>query len=58
MNEFCPRCNSMKSMDSFAAEREEADNQGKRVKVVTTSYYCSDCHTFVCSEDEAISERD
>jgi hypothetical protein len=52
MIEFCPGCNAMKAMDWSETEREEPDDQGKPVKIITKSYYCSVCHTFVCSEDE------
>ena len=51
MIEFCPRCSDMKTMDWSETKREEPDDQGKPVKIITRSYYCSDCHTFVCSED-------
>ena len=52
MNEFCPRCNALKSMDSILTERDNYDSEDKPVKEITTNYYCSDCHSFVCSENK------
>ena len=57
MNEFCPRCNALKSMDSILIERDDFDREGKPLKETTTNYYCSDCHSFVCSDSEIVSEK-
>ena len=55
---FCPRCNSLKSMDLNSIERDDKDGEGKPIKVITTNYHCSDCHSFVCSEEEIVSEKE
>jgi len=57
MNEFCPRCNALESMDSIIIQRDDYDSEGKPVKEITTNYYCSNCHSFVCSANEIVSEQ-
>lgn len=54
INDFCPKCNSLRNMTSTTTESNEKDNEGKLFKIVTTSYYCSVCHTFVKSEDKKV----
>ena len=54
INEFCQKCNTLTRMNSTIAESSEKDNEGKLFKVITTSYNCNMCHTFVKSEDKKI----
>lgn len=53
-NDFCPKCNALTSMNLTTTESVEKDNEGKKFKVVTTSYTCNKCHAFVKSEDKKI----
>jgi len=53
-NVFCPKCNALKNMISTTTESNEEDSKGKLYKVITISYNCNTCHTFVKSEDERI----
>lgn len=54
VNEFCPKCGTLTSMNVSTIENREKDNEGKTFKVKTTNYNCNMCHTFVRSEDEKI----
>lgn len=45
-NKFCPKCHALTSMMVTTSESD---------KVVTRSYHCSVCHTFVRSENKKIS---
>lgn len=54
INDFCPKCNILTSMISTTTESTEKDNEGNVFKVITTSYNCNLCHTFVKSEDKKI----
>jgi hypothetical protein len=54
VNDFCPKCNSLTGMNLYTIESNEKDIEGKLFKVVTTSYNCNMCHTFVKSKDNKI----
>lgn len=54
INDFCPKCNALTNMNSAITENSEKDNEGKIFKIITTSYSCNTCHTFVKSEDKKI----
>lgn len=58
INDFCPKCNALTSMTSTTTESIEKDNEGKAFKVITTSYNCNMCNTFVKSEDKKTSLND
>lgn len=53
-NDFCPKCNALESMNLVTTESIEKDKDGKSFKVITTSYNCNKCNTFVKSEDKKI----
>lgn len=54
INDFCPKCNALTSMNLTTTESIEKDKESKIFKVITTSYNCNMCHTFVKSEDKKI----
>jgi len=54
INDFCPKCNALTSMNLTTTKSTEKDKEGKIFKVITTSYNCNMCHTFVKSEDKKI----
>lgn len=51
INEFCSKCNSLTDMTKTKSERTEKNSKGKDMKILTNSYHCASCHTFVRSED-------
>lgn len=54
INEYCPKCHELTSMMMTAEEKEEKDDNGNVVKIITNSYHCNKCNTFVRSEDNNI----
>ena len=50
-SELCPKCNAPRNMLTTASSREEVDSEGKTKRIVTTSYQCEVCGSFVRSED-------
>jgi ribosomal protein S27AE len=56
VNEFCPRCQSPQNMEVTISQREEVDSEGNSRKIVTKSYDCENCGSFVRSEDIEVVE--
>jgi uncharacterized protein YjiK len=54
INEFCPKCSALKSVTSSTTEIIEKNDEGNLVKIITVSFHCNDCHTFVRSEDKQV----
>lgn len=54
INEYCPKCHELTSMIMTTIEKEEKDDNGKELKIITSSYHCNKCNTFVRSEDKKI----
>ena len=54
-NEFCPRCNTLTDMNISEIERDEKTEEEEIYKIVTTSFHCNKCNTFVRSEDKKVS---
>lgn len=54
INDFCPRCNALTTMTSNVTHSNEKDSEGKHFKIVSTSYYCNICHTFVKSDNNKL----
>lgn len=50
-SELCPKCAAPRSMSETTSRREEIGPDGETIKIVTTSYHCQTCGTFVRSED-------
>ena len=57
VNEFCPRCQALRGMTVSTSRREEIDSEGKVKKILTKSYHCETCHSFVRSEDTEVGEE-
>jgi ribosomal protein L44E len=55
INDFCPKCKALTNMSLTTTESVEKDKEGKISKVITTSYNCNMCNTFVKSEDKKIT---
>ena len=54
INDYCSKCNALTSMTLTRTERNEENDEGKIFKVVTSSYHCNMCNSFVRSEDKRI----
>lgn len=50
-NEYCPKCHELTNMIVTTIEKEDSN---KGVKIITNSYLCNKCNTFVRSEDKKI----
>jgi hypothetical protein len=49
---LCPKCTVPQPMNVSTLKREEAGPDGKRRTILTTSYHCAICFSFVQSEDK------
>jgi hypothetical protein len=56
VSEFCPRCQSLQTMEVIVSQREEVDSEGNWRKVVTKSYHCVGCRSTLRSEDIEVVE--
>ncbi|AJH00767.1 hypothetical protein [Clostridium beijerinckii] len=54
VNEYCPKCHALEIMNVNTVERNEEDEKGNLFKIITNSYNCNTCNTFVRSEDQKI----
>lgn len=55
-SEFCPRCQSLQTMEVTISQREEVDSEGNRRTIVTKSYHCVNCGSTLRSEDIGVFE--
>lgn len=53
-NQLCPHCNVLRDMVVSTHEKEDKYEDGKLYKVITYSYHCSLCNTFVYSTDTKV----
>lgn len=53
-NDFCPKCNALRNVMSNTSESIEKNADGETFKVITTSFSCNTCHSFVKSETKKI----
>jgi hypothetical protein len=51
-SELCPKCGAMRNLAISTSSREEAGADGEIKKIVTTSYHCEACNSFVRSQDQ------
>lgn len=49
--EWCPKCQVIQNMSISNTENIEKDENDKDVKVTIKSYQCSECHSFIRSEE-------
>lgn len=52
INEYCHRCCEITSMTANITEKEEKNNNGEKIKILTTSYQCNKCNIFIKSDDK------
>ena len=53
---FCPRCVAPQLMNRSTTEQEVTGPGGEPIKLVTETYHCAICYSFVRSE--SVHERD
>jgi hypothetical protein len=58
LTEFCPKCQKTQNINGVASTRSENDADGNTKHIVTTSYHCEWCNTFVRSEEHETEEKD
>ena len=52
---FCPRCQAGRNMTESLTRWEAIDEDDNKTAMVTRSYTCETCSTFVRSEDERLT---
>lgn len=55
--DICPKCGILRDMIESTCEREETNNNGDVVKIITKSFHCSFCNCFVNSEDIIVPKK-
>ena len=48
---FCPHCRAERNMQVSVTRRKVTDAEGNTCEVLTRTYHCEVCNTFVRSED-------
>jgi len=49
--EFCPRCGAVGNMEVTVSRRQAKAPDGTVKEIVTKTFHCEACHSFVRSED-------
>ena len=57
VNELCPKCQTLRTMTVTISRREEVDSEGNKQEIVTRSFHCETCRSFVRSEDIEVEEE-
>ena len=52
---FCPRCQTARNMAESLTRWEAIDEEDNKTAMVTRSYTCETCSTFVRSEDDKLT---
>ena len=52
---FCPRCQTGRNMTEALTRWEAVDEDDNKTAMITRSYTCETCNTFVRSEDEKLT---
>jgi len=52
---FCPRCRAARNMAESSTRWEAIDEDDNKTAMVTRSYTCETCRTFVRSEDKKLT---
>jgi hypothetical protein len=52
---FCPRCQTARNMAESLTRWEAIDEDDNKTAMITRSYTCEMCNTFVRSEDEKLT---
>jgi bacterioferritin-associated ferredoxin len=51
-SELCPKCGALRNHAISTSCREEVGADGEIKKIVTTSYHCGACNSFIRSHDQ------
>ncbi len=49
---FCPKCGALTNMEVTTSRRKVTEPDGTVREVVTRTYHCETCHSFVRSDEE------
>jgi C4-type Zn-finger protein len=55
--EFCTRCRTVRNMRVSVSLRKLPDSKGNIKEIVTKSYHCESCGSFVRSEDIIMNQK-
>jgi len=58
ISEFCQQCQNVQNIKGTPVKREETTSEGVTKSVVTISYHCEVCHTFVRSEEHEPEKKE
>ena len=53
-DELCPRCGVVRNLILSTSEDKLTDQAGKMILIITKTYHCESCHSFVRSEIEKV----
>lgn len=54
--EFCLKCQKTQNINGVTSKRSVEDADGNMKHIITISYHCESCNTFVRSEDHETEE--
>ena len=57
LNEFCPKCQKVENTYGVRTTRSVEDADGNTKNIVTISYTCESCNTFVRAEEHEAEEK-
>jgi len=57
LTEFCLKCRCVQNISGTTATRVEEDSNEAKKLIITVSYYCEACNTFIRSEEHEIKEK-
>ena len=55
--EFCTRCRTVRNMRVSVSRRKLVDSKENIKEIVTKSYHCENCNSFVRSEDIIMNQE-
>jgi hypothetical protein len=58
LTEFCSKCQKTQNINSVTSTRSVKETDGNTKHIVTISYHCESCNTFVRSEEYETEEKD
>ena len=54
LTEFCPKCLNAQNIIGTTVTRIEEDSNGTKKSIITVSYHCEACNSFVRSEEHEV----
>ena len=51
LNEFCQKCQNIQNISGTSVVTGQKNTDGETIDIITVSYHCEACHTFVRSEE-------